>query len=168
MWLNGRRLPVLPLQLPRLDGSTWPDRRALGRAGFDVSTLYEISNREAFEPPCHEIADRLLTALSPLLPLGDIAPEDAPFVNRILMVAAQVGAGIGSVESRTLAPAPSTSDRRAWGALWKALRDLPKVPAPQRRAAAFLMQAGYWVARTGDNGVLEVAAALRADLDRLR
>ncbi len=134
----------------------------MGRAGFDVSTLYEMGYREGLEPAAHEIADQLLTALLPILPLGEVQPEDQPYLERILMVAAQVGAGIGIVEARTLAPPAGMSDRRIWGVLWRGLRDLPEVPAAQRFAAAYLMQAGHFIARTGDAAIPRLRAELRS------
>jgi hypothetical protein len=164
MRLIRQRPPPLPLQLPRLDGSTWPDRRAIGRASFEVSTLYEMGYREGFEPPAHAIADGLLVELLPRIPVGDVLPEDFPYLRRTLQVAAQMGAGIGIVEARTLATASESSDRRIWGALWRALRDLPEMPPQQRFGAAYLMQSGYYVARTDSGVIPRLAAALRAEL----
>ena len=69
---------------------------------FEVSTLYEMGYREAFEPEAHLVADQLMDRLLPAVPLGEVAQEDAPYLRRVFMVAAQVGAGIGIVEVRTL------------------------------------------------------------------
>lgn len=161
-----RRPEPLPLQLPRLDGSSWPDRRVVGRTSFEVSTLYEMGYREAFEPEAHAIADLLLTELLPAIPVDDVAREDAPYLRRIFMVAAQVGAGVGIVEARTMAPDEWSSDRRIWGALWKALCDLPTMPKQQRFAASYMMHSGYYLARTHYGKIQQLLAALRADLDR--
>ena len=166
MPLSRRRPEPLPLELPRLDGRSWPDRRAVGRTSFEVSTLHEMGYREAFEPAAHAIADLLVTELLPAIPLGTVANEDAPYLQRVFRVAAQVGAGIGIVEARTLAPQEWCSDRRIWGALWQALRDLPELPRQQRFAAAYLMHSGYYVARTNDRTIPQLLAALRADLDQ--
>lgn len=133
----------------------------MGRVTFEVSTLYEMGQREGFEPVAHEIADQLLDALLPLLPLGPVEPIDQPYLQRILMVAAQVGAGIGLIEVRSLAPPPGFADRRIWSVLWKALGDLPAVPAPQRFAAGYLMAAGHYVARTGDAAITDLRSRLR-------
>jgi hypothetical protein len=170
---------VLPLRPPRLDGSTWLPRDESGRASFEVSTLYEMAQRAAFEPIAHELAEQLLDAVLPLLPIGSagaagaaadaagaVDSADEPYVQRILMVAAQVGAGIGLVESRSLAPPSGLTDRRTWTVLWTALRDLPTMPPTQRFAAAYLMQAGPFLARVGDGGVSDVAADLRDELAR--
>ncbi|MEP6979516.1 MAG: hypothetical protein ABJA16_02010 [Nakamurella sp.] len=132
---------------------------------FEVSTLYEMGQRAGFEPVADEIADQLLDELLPWLPLGTVDPVDEPYLQRILMTAAQLGAGIGLVEVRTSAPADGLVDRQTWGVLWKALGDLPTVPAPQRFAAAFLMQAGHYVARVGDRAIPGIVAGLRAELD---
>ncbi len=129
-----------------------------------MSTLYELGYREGLEPAAHEIAETLVTTLAPTIPLGDVAAQDAPFVRRILMVAAQVGAGIGIVEARTSGPPPRTSDPVVWAVLWRALDDLPALPRPQRFAAAFLLTAGYYVARTGEASVGVLSDVLRTDL----
>jgi hypothetical protein len=161
-----RRPEPLPFQLPRLDGRTWPDRRAVGRMSFEVSTLYEMGYREAFEPEAHLIADQLMDRLLPAVPLGEVADEDAPYLRRVFMVAAQIGAGIGIVETRTLSSQEWCSDRRIWGALWKALDDLPKMHQQQRLVACFMMHSGYYVARTQHGVIDQLLATLRADLDR--
>jgi hypothetical protein len=160
-----RRPDPFPLALPRLDGRTWPDRRAVGRAGFEVATLYEMGYREAFEPAANAIADLLLAELLPAIPLDDVPQADAPYLRRIFTVAAQVGAGIGIVEARTMAPQKWSSDPRIWGALWAALGDLPALPQQQRFAASYLMHSAYYLARTDDGKIAQLRAALRADLD---
>jgi hypothetical protein len=133
---------------------------------FEVSTLYELGYREAFEPAAHTIADLLMDGLLPAIPLGDVAPQDAPYLNRVFMVAAQVGAGIGIVEARTLSPDGWCSDRSIWGALWKALDDLPRIQQQQHRfAASFMMHSGYYIARTHHGEIDRLLAELRADLD---
>lgn len=132
-----------------------------------MSTLYEIGYREAFEPEAHAIADLLLDDLLPAIPLDNVSHEDAPYLRRTLFVAAQVGAGIGIVEARTLAPEAWCSDRRIWGALWMAISDLPPMAQQQQRSAAsYMMHSGYYVARTNSGTIPELLAALRADLDR--
>ena len=155
----------MPFQLPRLDGRTWPDRGAVGRASFEVSTLYEMGYREAFETEAHTIADQLMDRLLPTVPLGEVAEEDAPYLRRVFLVAAQVGAGIGIVEVRTLSPAQWYSDRPIWGALWKALDDLPRMRQQHQAVARYMMQSGYYVARTHPGVIDELLAALLADLE---
>ena len=65
--MSGRQQEQLPLQLPMPDGSNWPDRRTVGRMSFEVSTLYEMGYREAFEPAAHAIADLLMDQLLPAI-----------------------------------------------------------------------------------------------------
>ena len=71
-WSRRGRHP-LPLQLPRLDGTSWPDRREVGRVSFAASTLYQLGYREAFEPEAHDITDLLLDLVMPMLP-AEAAP----------------------------------------------------------------------------------------------
>jgi len=163
--MRGRQQEPLPLQLPRPDGSNWPDRSAVGRISFEVSTLYEMGYREAFEPAAHAIADLLMDQLLPAIPLTGVAAADAPYLQRVFMVAAQVGAGIGLVETRSLQSAQWCSDRRIWGALWKAMDDLPRLDQQQRRVATFMMHSGYYLARTNVAAIDQVLTALRAGPD---
>jgi hypothetical protein len=163
--VRGRQQEPLPLQLPRPDGSNWPDRSAVGRISFEVSTLYEMGYREAFEPAAHAIADLLMDQLLPAIPLGGVADQDAPYLQRVFMVAAQVGAGIGLVEAHSLQPAQWCSDRRIWGALWKAMDDLPRLHQQQRSVASFMMHSGYYLARTNIGAIDQVLTALHAGPD---
>ncbi len=50
----------LPLRMPRMDSSSWPDRRDVEWCSFAALTLYEMGYREAFEPEAATIADRLV------------------------------------------------------------------------------------------------------------
>ena len=69
MPLFRRKPPRLPLRMPRMDGSSWPDRRDVERRSFAALTLYEMGYREAFEPEAATIADRLVEeVLSPYGP----------------------------------------------------------------------------------------------------
>lgn len=157
-----RRPRLLPLQLPRLDGTSWPDRREVGRDSFAASTLYQLGYREAFSPEAHHITDLLLDQMLPILPT-DAAPEDEPYLRGVLSAATQIGAGIGIVERRVVAhPEPGT-DRRIAGALWVAAGDLPAMPAHQQDVARFLVQCGYYLARTELNRIPLLVAALRAE-----
>ena len=45
---------------------------AVGRMSFEVSTLYEMGYREAFEPEAHAVADQLMDRLLPAVPLGEV------------------------------------------------------------------------------------------------
>ena len=162
MRLIRRRPRLLPLELPRLDGTSWPDRREVGRDSFAASTLYQLGYREAFSPEAHEITDLLLDQVVPILGT-DAAPEDEPYLRGVLSAAAQVGAGIGIVERRVVPhPEPGT-DRQIAGALWVAAADLPSMPVHQQDVARFLLQCGYYLARTELNRIPLLVAALCAE-----
>ena len=103
MPLFRRKPPRLPLRMPRMDGSSWPDRRDVERRSFAALTLYEMGYREAFEPEAATIADRLVEEVLPMFPI-DSAPEDAPYLRQVFVSAAQIGAGIGIVDRRTATP----------------------------------------------------------------
>jgi hypothetical protein len=154
--------PPLPLQLPRLDGTSWPDRREIGRDSFAASTLYQLGYREAFSPEAHHITDLLLAQVVPILGT-DTTPEDEPYLRGVLSAAAQIGAGIGIVERRVVPhPEPGT-DRQIAGALWVAAGDLPSMPAYQHDIARFLLQCGYYLARTELDRIPLLVAALCAE-----
>lgn len=143
MWLTRRRSRRLPLELPRLDGSSWPNVRD----SFAASTLYELGYREAFAPESHDITDVLLAEVLPLLPV-EVAPEDEPYLRRVFSSAAQIGAGIGLLERQGSRSDEPGTDRQVAGALRVAAGDLPSMPAHQQRIALYLMQSGYYLART--------------------
>lgn len=143
-----RRPQRLPLRVPRPDGSTWPTRQEVGRASFAASTVYQSGYGEAFTPEAHDIADPLLEQVLPRLSL-DAAPEDQPYLRRLLSSAAQIGAGIGLVEQRVAQPGEPSTDRQVAGALLEAGDDLPAMPARQHAVAVYLLHCGYYLARTG-------------------
>ena len=157
-WSRKGRRP-LPLQLPRFDGTSWPDRREVGRVSFAASTLYQLGYREAFEPEAHDITDLLLDRVLPMLPV-EAAPEDEPYLRRVFSSAAQIGAGIGRVERTSVQHDELVTDRQAAGALWVAADDLPAMPVPQQAIARYLMQCGYYLARTDPTRVPLMVAAL--------
>lgn len=163
MRLIQRRPTVLALQLPRLDGTSWPDRHVVGRDSFDMNTLYEMGYREAFEPEAHAIAELLVDEVLPVIPVDDASPEDWPYLRRTFMVAAQVGAGIGIVEARTAGLDELRTERRIWGALWHALRELPAMAPKHRFVAAYLVQSGHYVARTDVGSIPLLLAELGGD-----
>lgn len=147
MPLIGRRPRLLPLQLPRLDGTTWPDARDVGRDPFAAATLCHMGNREAFTPEAHTITDLLIDRVLPLLRTG-AQPEDAPYLRRVLSSAAQIGAGIGIVERQVVQHAEPGTDRLIAAALRVAASDLPSMPAHQHGVARYMLQCGYYLART--------------------
>lgn len=147
MSLIRRKPRLLPLQFPRLDGTSWPDRRDVGRESFAASTLYQMGYREAFTPESHDITDLLLDEVLPRVPI-DTPPEDEPYLRRVFSAAAQIGAGIGIVERRVAEHDELGTDRQIAGALWVAADDLPSMPPHERAVALYLMQCGYYLART--------------------
>jgi hypothetical protein len=154
-----RRSPrVVPLPFPRLDGTTWPDRRTAG-ASFAASTLYSLAGAEAFTAEAHDVADVVLDEVLPLLDTG-AAPEDAAHMRQVCSAAAQVGAGIGLVEARSQDPGPDRTDREVAAVLWLAADDLPPMPPQQRDVARYLLQCGYYLARTDRSRVFDVTGAL--------
>jgi hypothetical protein len=159
MPLIRRRRRLLPLQFPRLDGTTWPDRHEVGRTSFAASTLYQMGYQEAFGPESHDITDLLLDQVLPLLPT-DAAPEDEPYLRRVFSSAARIGAGIGIVERRVVPHHEPGTDRQIAGALWVAAGDLPSMPARQQGVALYLLQCGYYLARTELTRIPLLVAAL--------
>jgi len=109
MPLFRRKPPRLPLRMPRIDGSSWPDRRDVERPSFAPLTLYQMGYREAFEPEAATIADRLVEEVLPMFPI-DSAPGDAPYLRQVFVSAAQIGAGMervvvaGGVQSLSMMP----------------------------------------------------------------
>ena len=163
MPLIRRRPERLPLRVPRPDGSTWPTRQEVGRASFAASTLYQTGYGQAFTPEAHAIAGPLLEQVLPRLGI-DAAPEDLPYLRRLLSSAAQIGAGIGMVEQRVVQPGEQGTDRQVAGALLEAGDDLPAMPARQHGTAVYLLHCGYYLARTGPAGL----AVLLTQLDEER
>lgn len=153
---------LLPLQLPRLDATSWTDPDDVGRPSFAANTLYQIGYREAFEPEAVDIADLLIAEILPHV-RTPVAPEDEPYLRSAFTAAAQIGAGIGIVERRTADTDEGSMSRDIGGALWVARRDLPAMPPPQRRVALFLLQSGYYVARTHPAAIALLQASLNGE-----
>lgn len=147
MSLFPRRPRLMPLQLPLLDGTSWPDRRDVRRPSFAGLALYQMGYREAFDPEARGIAELLVAHVLPMLRI-DAAPEDAPYLHRVFTSAAQIGAGIGIVERRVANTDERSIDRQIAGALWDAVSDLPPMPPHQLRVARYLLQSGHYLART--------------------
>jgi len=143
-----RRPQKLPLQVPQRDGSTWPTRREAGRQSFAASALYRMGYGEAFTAEAHDIVDPLLGQVLPRL-RTDAAPEDLPYLHRLFSSAAQIGAGIGLVERRVVRHDEVGMDRQVAGALLEAADELPVMPSQHQEVAVYLMQCGYYLARTG-------------------
>jgi len=159
---RGRRL--LPLQFPRLDGTSWPDRRDVGRTTFAANTLHQLGYREAFTHESHDITDLLLDKILPML-RPEAAPEDEPYLRRVFSSSAQIGAGIGLVERRVVQDDELSTDRQAAGALWVAAEELPPMPAHQQAIALYMMHCGYYLARTDLTRVPLLMAALAGEDD---
>lgn len=150
----------LPLGRPGTDGAGWPDRADVGRPGFASSTLHEMALRAAYEPEAHAIADRLLDDVLPHVAL-DVSAEDEPYLRRVLLTAARIGAGTGIVE-RAAGPQVRAGlvERDVAAALWRARVGLPPMPPPREGVAAYFLLAGFVVARDGR----DVVDALVRDL----
>jgi hypothetical protein len=147
-----RRPRYVPLVVPRLDGTTWPDRATLGRPSFDALTFYDLGYREAFEPEAHDIADLLVEAVLRRVP-ARVSAEDEPYLMRVFVNAARIGAGIGIVERKIEKPGDQMMDRRVCGALWQARRELPAMQGDWAQVAQYLLLAGYYVARHDPGGI---------------
>lgn len=110
--------------------------------------MYRMGYGEAFTPEAHEIADPLLGQVLPRL-RTDAATEDEPYLHRLFSSAAQIGAGIGLVERRVVRHDEVGTDRQVAGALIEAADALPVMPPHQQNIAVYLLQCGYYLARTG-------------------
>lgn len=144
---------------PRLDGTGWPDATQVGRPSFDSTTLYELATRQAYEVEAHAVGDRLVDDVLPRIDTG-VSEQDEPFLRKVLLVAARVGAGVAIAERSLVEPDPTAVDRRIAAALWEARRKLPAMPEERARTAAYFLLAGFHVARTGPQAVDELLADL--------
>lgn len=149
----------LPIALPRLDGTGWPDEAALGRPSFETSTLYELALQRAYDPEAHAVADRLVADLLPHVPTG-VTAEDEPYLRKVFTTAARIGAGVAVVERTLGVPDPAAVDRRVAGALWHARRRLPPMQQNWARTGGWFVLAGFHVARTGPSVVERLADEL--------
>lgn len=146
----------MPLVLPRPDGTGWPDVPA--RAGFDVQTTGVTGERRAAEPDALGVAERVLEALLPHLRV-EAAREDLPHVEKLLLVAARRGAGLGLLE-REGTGEPGVVDRAVAGALWQARAQVGAPDPAVDAAASYLLLAAYWAARTDEPPHLEAVRRL--------
>lgn len=149
----------LPLAPPGLDGAGWPDEAALGRPSFDTSTFYELGVRHAYDPEAHAVGDRLVEDLLPRVPTG-VSEQDEPYLRKVFLTAARIGAGIAIVERTLEPPEPGTVDRHVAGALWQARRKLPAMQPGWSRTAGYFLLAGFHVARGGREVVDRLADQL--------
>ena len=150
----------VPAPFPRLDGSTWPDRKR-GDA-FAAAAYYEMARQEAFDPSVHDVTDLVVDRLLPRLDAGS-APEDEEHMQRICVTAAQIGVGVARVE-RHVVPADSTgTDRDIAAVLWLAADDLPTMPPRGQEVARYLLLCGYHLGRWGRDRLPELLDALDAE-----
>ena len=148
----------LPLPAPRPDGTGWPDADAVGRPSFEAAAFHEIAVKNAYEIEAHAVADRLVDQLLPRLPaVGEAV--DAPFLRKVVLTAARIGAGLGMV-GRGLDDAPDEVDRRVAGALLLARRGLPDMPPAQAALVGYFLLAAFRVARRGPDEVDRLEADL--------
>ena len=151
----------VPLALPDLDGGGWPDPDLVGRQSFDSSALHESALRHAYDMEAHAVADGLVEGLVPHLRV-QVEPVDEPFLGKVLLTAARVGAGLGIVErSVEQRPGDDVIDRRLAAALWQARRALPAMQPSWERAASLMLLAGFHVARGGPEQADRIVATLR-------
>ncbi len=149
----------LPAPFPRLDGSTWPDRRASRGDAFAAATYYEMARQEAFDPSVHDVTDLVVDHLLPRLDAG-AGPEDEEHMRRICITAAQIGVGVARVERRMVPPDSAGTDRDFAAVLWLAADDLPTMAARQRDVARYLLLCGYRLGRWGRERLPELLDAL--------
>ena len=147
----------LPLPLPRPDGSTWLS--AMAQPSFEASTYCEMATRQAHEPDAHALADRLLEAALPHVDTGASA-EDAPYLRKVLLRAARIGAGLGLVDPSP----PGLLDLAVAGGLGEARRGLPAMREDWALLGAWFLAAGHYLARH-DEAVRE--DVLRVLVERL-
>jgi hypothetical protein len=150
-----RSRPALRLELPRLDGTGWPEA---GRPSFDAAAYLELGTQRAYEPEAHAVADRLVPSALPRM--GVVAdPEDQPYLAKTFTVAARIGAGIGLVD-REQAAGPDVLDPAIGGALVLARRGLPSMQDDWARAAGWFLLAGHRLGRCGPRALPELLDAL--------
>ncbi len=150
-------LEPLPLALPRRDGSTWLN--AMAQSSFEGSTYYEMATRRAHEPDAHALADQLVEAALPRVTTGASA-EDEPYLRKVLLTAARIGAGLGLVDPS----APGELDPGIAAGLGLARRNLPAMKPDWALLGAWFLVAGHFLARH-DTGARD--GALAALLDEL-
>lgn len=153
----------LPAPFPRLDGSTWPDRRAARGDAFAAATYYEMARQEAFDPSVHDVTDLVVDHLLPRLDTG-AAPEDREHMQRICVTAAQIGVGVARVEQRMVPADTAGTDRDIAAVLWLAADDLPTMAPTQRAVARYLLLCGYHLGRWGRERLAELLDDLEAEV----
>ena len=151
-----RRRPALLLELPRLDGTGWPEA---GRSSFDAAAYLELGTQRAYDPQAHAVADRLVDAALPRMRVV-AAPEDQPYLAKTFTVAARIGAGIGLVDREQVAVGSDELDPAIAGALLLARRGLPAMQDDWARAGGWFLLAGHRLGRCGPDALQELLDAL--------
>lgn len=151
----------MPLVLPLLDGGQWPATSA--RPSFEASTYHEMGLRRAYEPAAHALADRLAEQALPRL-VTRASAEDEPYLHKVFLTAARVGAGLGLVEREATHSGPHELDGAIAGALGAARRGLPAMQADWARMASWFLLAGHYLARQEPGDAEEVLRALADQL----
>lgn len=157
----------LPLRLPRLDGTGWPEGASAARPSFEASTYREMGNRRAYEPAAHDLAGRLVAEVLPRLRTGASA-EDEPYLRKVFLTAARVGVGIGLVEREGTSSRPGELDRGVAGALGQARRGLPAMREDWARTGTWFLLAGHYLARQEPAAYDDVLQALVEQVERDR
>ena len=149
----------VPVPLPGVDGSGWPDKKTVGRPSFESNTFYELAVRHAYDPEAHAISARLADDLLPHVRTG-VSAEDEPYLHKVFTIAARIGAGVGIVDRGLGAAEPGQVDRRIAAALWEGRRKLPVMSPQWTTTAGYFLLAGFHVARTGPPMVDRLIAEL--------
>lgn len=155
----GRRADPIAVELPLLDGSTWPGTAPGAAHGFGSATMHRSGLDTAFTARAHVIADAIMARVVPAFDL-EATTADLPHVIDLLRSAAQTGAGIGLVDGGDRSGSePISAD--AAGALQQALTDLPPLRPALAAQARYVVQSGYVIARRGDGALDEIARRAR-------
>jgi hypothetical protein len=118
--------------------------------------------QEAFAPGAHDVADLVLAEVLPRVDLGVEAADEAYMV-QVCSAAAQIGAAVAQVETRSTGVLPDAVSPEGAALLRLAADDLPRMSPQQRAAARFVLQCGHFLGRTGPDGLARLLPALDAE-----
>ena len=150
------RPSTVALGPPRPDGGGWPAAAVAGRPSFASATLHEMALRAAYEPEAHAVADRIVDDVLPRVVL-DVDEQDRPHLQRVLLTASRIGAGLGIVvRGGSLHERVREVERDVAAALWEARRKQPAMQPAWEVVAAYFLLAGFLVARGGPDVVDEL------------
>jgi hypothetical protein len=160
MVFRGMRARSIPLQRPDLYRLPAPDRSFLNkRSRADALALMEDAYRLMEGGWGLERANELLREVLPRMITDppEMIQSTAQAVGRFV----HFGIALAEVERQRGWERPGQTDERARLALVFRIAMTPDVPeATLGLLATYLAQAGYWVARTGEGGLVELCAGL--------